>query len=286
MRQHLQKHSVIFFFVFTFVIAWFIWIPVGVFAPALFLPAILLGAWSPTLSALILTGLIEGRAGLKTFIRRLFLWRVGWHWYGVVLFSVAAILIVAVAIDWLAGGGLPKIVLPAGVPPEHWYVALPLLFIINIFVGGPLAEDIGWRGYILPKLGARVGLLNASLIIGVIWALWHLPFFLLPQGAQVVGGIPFIWFALLTTGWSVLFAWVFTNTRESILLPVLYHAAINTTLSSTDALGFVGGTGNWQLLVINVLVTWLVVLVIAFRFGPTLRGRSQPTQTVSETVAF
>jgi hypothetical protein len=140
-----------------------------------------------------------------------------------VLFSIAVIWAMAVALHRLLGGAWPPLVLPVGVPAEGLGVALPLLFIINMFIGGPLAEDVGWRGYALPKLGARLGALRASLIIGVVWALWHLPFFVIPQGAAVVGGIPFGWFMLLTTAWSVLFAWVFVNTQESILLPVLYQ---------------------------------------------------------------
>lgn len=271
MRLLLQRHTIAFFFILTFLFAWSLWIVAGLFAPALFLPAVLLGAWAPTLSATLLAGATEGKAGLRDFLAKLFRWRVGWVWYGVVLFSMAAIVLAAVTIDVALGGKWPHLTFPPGVPPEAWYIVIPLLFVFNIFVGGPLAEDVGWRGYILPKLGAKVGMLNASLIIGVIWAVWHLPFYFIAQGGQVVGGIPFIWFALLTTAWGVLFAWVFVNTRESILLPVLYHAAINTTLSSTDVLGFEQGSGNLRLLIIFALLTWGVVAAVVLKTGQSLR---------------
>ncbi|MBF8286150.1 MAG: Abortive infection protein, partial [Anaerolineales bacterium] len=177
------------FFFLTFALAWALWVPVGVFAPDYLLLASLPGVWAPTASALLLTGLTDGKAGLRQFIARLFKWRVGIQWYAVVLFGVAAIAYIAIGLHVILGGAVPPITLPPGVPQEAWLVALPLIFLINIFVGGPLAEDVGWRGYALPKLRAHTNALNASLIIGVIWVLWHLPFFLFPQTASVVGGI-------------------------------------------------------------------------------------------------
>ena len=147
---------------------------------------------------------------------------------------------------------------------------LPIVFFVNIFFGGPLAEDIGWRGYILPKLKERTNALNASLIIGVAWVVWHIPFFIFPEGYSAVGSIPFVWFALMTIAWSVLFAWVYVNT-ESILMPVLFHASINTTLGSLSVLG--QSSGDVLPVILNTIITWLAVTIVIIRLGKDLKRK-------------
>lgn len=266
----LRKNPILAFFALTFVIAWSIWLPLGILAPEKVLLT-LPGVWAPTLSALILIGLSEGRNGVKKFLKKVLHWRVGLRWYLVVLFGVAVIAYLAIGIGMLFDVPAPEITLPGGLPREALIGFLPIFFLSNIFLGGPLAEDIGWRGYILPKMREQMSALNASLIIGIIWAIWHLPFFVFPGWSSIVGGVPFIWFMLLTTGWSVLFAWVYVNT-ESILMPVLFHAAINTTLGTLGVLGH--GTENLIPLLLNTVLTWLAVGVVVKVFGNDLRQLS------------
>jgi len=254
------------FFVLTFLIAWSIWLPLGILAPENILLT-LPGAWVPTLSALILIGLSEGQAGAKRFLKKVLHWRVGLQWYLVVLFGVAAVAYLAICMGMLFGVHAPEISLPNGLPSKVLIGYLPVFFLINIFVGGPLAEDIGWRGYILPKMRERMSTLSASLIIGAIWAIWHLPYFIFPEWNSAVGNISFLWFALLTISWSVLFAWVYVNT-ESILMPVLFHAAINTTLGTLGVLG--QANGSLVPLVMNTVFTWIAVGVVIKLFGKDL----------------
>jgi membrane protease YdiL (CAAX protease family) len=277
MVNRLKQNPLPAFFLLTFLFAWLIWLPLGWLASEnvlLTLP----GMWAPTFSALILIGLSEGRDGIKGFLKKVLHWRVGLGWYLVVLFGVAAIACLSIGIGILFGVPAPELTLPAGVPRQAWIGFLPVFFLVNIFVGGPLAEDIGWRGYILPKLRERVSALNASLVIGVVWAIWHLPFFIFPWRG-LVGNIPFIWFTLLTTSWSVLFAWVYVNT-ESILMPVLFHAAINTTLGTLGVLGH--GTENLLPLLLNLALTWLAVGVVVKVFGIDLQRRSSKIAVLSE----
>lgn len=254
----LKQHPVPAFFLLTFVIAWSLWIPLGVLASGNILLT-LPGAWAPTLSALILLGLSEGRDGVRKFLKKVLRWRVGLRWYLVVLFGIAAVAYLAIGIGLLFGINAPEISLPNGLPREALIGALPIIFFINIFVGGPLAEDIGWRGYILPKMRERMNALNASLLIGIIWAIWHLPYFIFPGWTAAVGNVPFFWFALLTTSWSILFAWIYVNT-ESILMPVLFHAAINTTLGTLGVLGQTNG--DLLPLILNTVITWIAVGVV------------------------
>ena len=262
-----KKNPVPAFFVLTFAIAWSMWLPLGVLIPEnpyLSLP----GAWAPTISALILTGLTDGKEGIRTFLRRILHWRVGWRWYLIVLFGIAFIAYLAIVAGLLFGIPAPALSLPNELPREMLPVFLPIIFLINIFVGGPLAEDIGWRGYILSKMREGMTALHASLLIGVIWAIWHIPYFIFPGWRAAVGNVPFFWFTLLTTSWSVLFAWVYVNT-ESILMPVLFHAAINTTLGTLGVLG--QSNGGLIPLMLNTLFTWIAMAVVVVVYGQDLK---------------
>lgn len=262
------------FFILTFGLAWAIWLPVIFFAPQYLLFAIIPGAWAPTLAALLVIGATQGRAGVRAFLKRLWHWRVGWRWYGVVLFSIAILAYIALGLYVVFfDGHLNPLNLPPNTPPEAWPVAIVIVFIVNIFVGGPLAEDIGWRGYALPKLRERMNTVSASLVIGVIWVVWHSPFFWIAEGGVAVGQVPFVWFALLTTAWSVLFAWVYVNTH-SILMPVLFHAAVNTTLGTLGVLG--SPSEDLTPIVLNTLVTWAAVLAIIGCYGLQLQRKSLP----------
>jgi membrane protease YdiL (CAAX protease family) len=268
----LKQNPIPAFFVLTFAIAWSIWLPLGFLAPGNILLTIP-GAWAPTFSALILIGLSEGWSGIREFLNRILRWRVGFQWYLIVLFGVAVIAYLAIGLGTLFGVPAPEITLPNGLPREALIGFLPVVFVINIFVGGPLAEDIGWRGYILPKMRERMNALNASLIIGILWAVWHVPYFIFPGWNAATGNIPFHWFALLTTSWSVLFAWVYVNT-ECILMPVLFHAAINTTLGT---LGVLGQSNQSQIpLLLNIVLTWLAVVFVVSIYGKDLKRKVKP----------
>jgi len=266
-KDWLRKNPVPAFFLLTFAIAWSFWLPLGFLVPEnplLSLP----GAWAPTISALTLIGLTEGKDGVRKFLKRLLHWRVGLRWYLVVLFGIAFIAYLAIGAGTLFGIPAPGLSLPSGLPRDALPGFLPVIFLINIFVGGPLAEDIGWRGYILPKMREGMTALHASLIIGFIWAIWHLPYFIFPAWRSAVGDVPFFWFTLLTTSWSVLFAWVYVNT-ESILMPVLFHAAINTTLGTLGVLG--QNNGDLVPLMFNTLFTWIAVGVVVAVYGQDMK---------------
>ena len=266
----LKNNPVPAFFVLTFLIAWSIWLPLGIFAPVQILLT-LVGAWAPTISAILLIGLSEGWGGVRQYLQRVLHWRVGIYWYLVVLFGIAGIAYLAIGIGTLLGIPVPEISLPDGLPQDALFGVLPIIFLINIFLGGPLAEDIGWRGYILPKLHEQINTLRASVLIGIIWAIWHLPFFIFPEWHGAVGNVPFLWFTLLTTSWSVLFAWVYVNT-ESILMPVLFHAAINTALGTLGVLG--QSNGDLRPLILNTVLTWAAVGIVVAVFGSNLKRES------------
>ena len=134
-------------------------------------------------------------------------------------------------------------------------------------------EEIGWRGYALPRLTNQLGLARGSIVLGVIWACWHLPFFFIPGSDNFGQSFPL--YLAAVTAISVAMAWVYWRTKGSLLLTMLMHAAINNTAGIVTSASPVGATNPFYL---NApLVTWLVVGVLwigAAYFLVRMRGAS------------
>lgn len=274
LKKLIAEKTIIVYFILVFILSWTIWIFAYFFTPVSFIAATLAGAWIPSLVALYLIYVNHGKVALITFLKKLWV-PVKWYWYGIVLFSIPLIYGMSVWLHQMMGGQIPPIKYPAGIPGETpvWLVVV-ISYLVGIFFGGPLAEDIGWRGYIVPKLHEKYSALSSAIIVGLLWMIWHVPFFFMEKGAQVVGYIPFYWFAPLTISWGVLFAWVYFNTN-SILMPVLYHASINTTLGIFGATTLPDGTVNHQLMLIITLTTLMFVLLVVNVFGYAKLTRSK-----------
>jgi len=99
-------------------------------------------------------------------------------------------------------------------------------FVFVLLIGGPLGEEFGWRGFVLPALEARFHPPWDSLILGVIWAVWHLPLFFISSAAQ--HNFPFMLYVLSAMPLSILITWIYHGSGNSLLLVMLFHAAINT----------------------------------------------------------
>ncbi len=121
-------------------------------------------------------------------------------------------------------------------------VSYPFVFVAVAFGGGPLGEEIGWRGFALPRLQLRYGALLATLLLGVLWACWHLPEFLTPSqgGGPGVGLAAFYQqfpiFLLMVIALSIIFTWVFNNTLGSLFLVILLHTSFDTFGSTVQPL--------------------------------------------------
>lgn len=264
--------NTIFFFLLTFVISWSVWIPAGLFTPELYV-LVLVGAWAPTISALTLTGLTTGKEGLKGLLKSLIKWRVKARYYLSAILGVLGVAVLAIIINLLFRGSIPELGAIAGkfgFPEDQAFIFLlfsPIVYISTIFVGGPIAEELGWRGYAQPKLQEKVGAGNAGLIIGLVWSLWHLPlFFYFPSAT---GSLPIAYYIPLVTLLGVLFAWIYNQSNGSVLLCILLHAGVNFSIGvlGSDIL-----TSDTQLLLIFVLLIGLLVSVLYVRL---YRGQKQ-----------
>jgi CAAX protease family protein len=223
MKNLISKHQLISFFVLTYLIAYLAGFGYFYLRPGQpLLPGSLpwfLFIFSPTLSALLLAGIIGGFAEVKRVLSGFTRWRVGFGWY----FAAAFLLLgpLAVALIYIAMGNPP-----AGLTPG---VSISALLGITFFqfISGPLAEEGGWRGFALPRLEAKYNALVSSLILGVIWTFWHLPLFYLPGQAQM--NIPMPIYLMLVVTMAIYLTWLYNNTRGSLIITTLAHFCYNLT---------------------------------------------------------
>lgn len=198
----------------------------------------LLMSYGPTIAALLVAGATEGRAGLWSLLRALLRWRVGPHWYALALGGPALLFFAAARLSELLGA-------PRPLPAQGWGVLLMGL-VGSLVHGIANGEELGWRGYALPGLLRRQRPLAASLTLGVIWFVFHLPIMLVPNsiaGSQSFAtALPFFVGVLAT---SVLMTWLYRGTGGSVLLTTLFHGAANAWP------GLVGGAGS------EVALAWI-----------------------------
>ena len=222
--------------------------------------------FGPSLAALVLTAAIAGKPGLTRLLRRLVLWRVPVGWYLFVLLGLPAIYVLGIL---LVPGALASFTPPAS---AGWLVYPGVLgFVGTLVIGGPLFEEPGWRGFALPRLQARWGPLASSLILGVLWAGWHLTEYTEPGFAATNGGLTAQGvgaFALALISFSVIMTWVFNHTRGSLLVAILLHTAINwSQFFLTSELFPAAGTNEEGPLVTFGLTALVLVVATRGRLG-------------------
>jgi uncharacterized protein len=183
----------------------------------------------PFLSAFIMTGITEGREGVGRLVRQLVLWRVGFGWYLFALIGLPAIMVLSVIV---LPGTLASFQGLATLSP----LPLLVLFVYVFFLGGPLGEEPGWRGFALPRLQRRYGPLVGSLILGPIWAFWHLPLFWAPAWNLPPTILNIVMFVIAATAFTIVMTWVFNNTKGSLFMAVLVHTSFDMVLAILNGL--------------------------------------------------
>ena len=238
--------SLFVFFALAFALMWICFFAVA-FVP---IPAgsplggalILLGAFAPALAALAVTFRAEGRSGVIAILRRITRWSVAAKYYVFALGFMIALKLTAAMIYRASTSSWPRF------DTSQWYL---IPFAIAFSTPFQAGEEIGWRGYALPRLADRFGLGSASVLLGFIWGVWHLPQFFIRDGDSYRQAFPV--FVLQVTAMSVAFAWLYARTNGSLLLTMLLHAAINNSkdivpsglLGGTDTFGFHASRISW-----------------------------------------
>ena len=212
------------FFLLTFAVTWTAWVVPAKLAPpgdvwfGVGGPVFLLGVFAPGIVGVALTGHSEGRAGVARLLARIVKWQVGGRYflfalgYMAAAKTIAALIHRAVLGTWPAFGDERVLLMAGAIAVSTWVQA---------------GEEVGWRGYALPHLAKRWGLGPASVLLGIVWALWHLPLFYIPGGGSE--GLSFPIYVLYATSLSVSMAWLYWKTGGSLLLTMLMHASVNNT---------------------------------------------------------
>ena len=254
LNTHAAVRRTTLFFLLTFVLSWSIWIPLAVTGSEIGLLEIA-GRFGPLVAALLLTGLSDGRAGLTQLWKRMLIWRVHPGWYLFAFLGTAVVALSAIGIHVGLGGETPRFNDPA-----QLYLVIPVfLYVLFLSVAG---EETGWRGYALPRLQERWGPFGASVVIGLVWGVWHLPLFIM--AGDFHSQIPFGLFVLQDVALSVVMTWLFNATGGSLLLVHLFHAASNTTIGVLPVLPQDTG-GVLRPLWIAVALLGAVALLVAGR---------------------
>jgi len=215
-----RVRQVVAFFALAFAWSWLWWLAAFLAGegPARFFAG-LIAAFGPTLAALALTYRGEGGAAVRRLLRRGVTLRAGPSWLLAILLFWPALAGLAFVLTRLLGGATG----PTPLATQPW-MTLPT-FLFMLLASGPIQEEFGWRGYALDRLQATRGALGASLLLGAVWALWHLPLHFLPGTTQAA--LPIWQFWLITIVGSILYTWIHNHTGGSVLAAILFHTTAN-----------------------------------------------------------
>jgi membrane protease YdiL (CAAX protease family) len=232
--------------------------------------------WGFVLAALLMTWLTGGRTAVRRLLKRYLVWRVGWRWYGVAFLLYPAIFLVATALSALWHGAPPDF---GATMAAGFFGPMPgqLLFVVPFFLFEAIAngEELGWRGYVLPRLQSRMSPLGASLLLGLIWGFWHLPKYLGPGNNALFGLV-----MVKCIGDAILYTWLSNNSHASLLLVTIFHAAGNTAAFFLPMSSPLSGSPGTTLAMATVMI-WLVAAVVMVVGGPERHSRPAGEETVA-----
>ncbi|WP_433782102.1 CPBP family intramembrane glutamic endopeptidase [Actinomycetospora sp. CA-101289] len=224
-----------------------------------------LWTWTVAVAAVLAALLTGGRGAVRELLSRLVRWRVGLRWYAVVLLGPAAFWVLTTGL-FAALGGIWEDG-PLASTATDWALLSVVLLIAALTDG--LGEELGWRGFALPQLLARYTPLAASLVLGVVWAAWHLPL-LWTSGAALHQQPPWL-LVLDVTAKAILFTWVFLHTRGSVLLAVLFHASLNVFSIPLAA----SSAGRPALQVLALVLEWVIAAAVVVATRREFLGRAR-----------
>jgi len=229
----------------------------------------ILGILGPAVSGILLTCLTGDQQERGEYWRRLTRFRrISPSWYAIIILVAPVCSVLAILTGLVIKGSLPSFDTAVS------YVTRPLTiipFAIMTMIYGPVPEELGWRGYALDRLQRKWNALTSSLILGVIWAVWHLPFFFI-HGTLLSEVVPLwsvqFWISMGPgiLALAVVMTWIYNNTQRSILAAILFHFMVNFTLE------FLRLPGDHKI----YLFLWLTVIaiVVTLVYGPaTLTGK-------------
>ncbi len=272
LRAAVRRHPLISFFVFTFLYSW------GVRVPTIFVPqwpAVLsfTAMFGPAFAAALVLLLSSEQKQAARLFRSLFQWRAAPQWYAAALLLPAALIAAPLLINRVVWPTTSQASSAPALLPVAGLVLVNFAYLILLVWG----EEIGWRGFALPRLQAKMSPLAASALLGVIWGVWHLPSFWIPGSTQAFIPIPV--YLLYILGHTFLYSWIYNGTRGSLLLVCLHHAATNAfTVALAAFPAFAALIARPATLLLGVALA--VGAVILFTRATLLAERTQGTRQI------
>lgn len=254
--------ALLIYFILTFIFSWMFWL-IGILAsydqitiPLPNLVFVVIGAHGPLVAAFGLTYKNEGRKAVKNLLFSGFNMRMKPVWWVVILLLPFLLSGLTVWIN----------VVQSDFQQDRTLISQPVLifstFLMMFFLGGSFQEEFGWRGYALPKLLQKWNPLIASLLLGAIWGLWHLPLFYISGTSQVF--MSFGVFFLLTIAFSVMFTWFYLKTYSNLFGALLFHTAINTALSVFPPVEQIIGGNQMAFTYLMIAYVFVALIIVVF----------------------
>lgn len=264
-KSRITRHAdreVAAFFALAFAWSWLVWVPLIWLTPPDGVRTLLLvvGSFGPSAAASIILVRRHGAAGAARRMAELFTWSSPLRLWIVTLVAPAAVILVAVGLSTIIGA-------PVGgwQDPGRLYMVVPV-FLYVLILGGPIGEELGWRGYALPLLQGERGPRRATAALGVAWAVWHAPLFAIAGTVQ--RSVPALAFVIQILATAVIYTWLWNRSR-SLPLVIGFHAAFNTSVGLLPVLPETTGTSAplWIALSLAVLIAAGLVVVTRGRLG-------------------
>ena len=272
------------FFVVTFAWSWLIWMPLVLVSAGILpvdqsllgvltMPASILAAFGPAIGAFYCLRTLHGEGALRQYLRGLRDFRLGWRAWLVPILVLGGITWVAWILPEMWGEPRLEMLLPSV------WVFLPYVVIMVLVGGGQ--EELGWRGYILDPLEARLGAWLGNLVLGLIWGLWHLPLFFIAGTSQTF--MPFTGFVLMLVGNSWFFAWVRDVSGRRTWSGLLAHGWSNAFIPLFPTVVMIAGApqSRYWIWVSLTFVMGLVTMALRSRKAQKLHRRKESSRFAS-----
>ena len=234
---------------------------------------VIIGAFAPLLAALTLIGRNEGWKGIKSFLRKTIDFRFKPVFLILALGLPLVIHLIAHYGSIALGLDVAQTLFPAELPVAPIILAIPYLILMLVVGGGQ--EEFGWRGYAQEPLQEKIGVVPASLVIGGIWGLWHLPLWFMT--GDLHSAYSFLAFVMMTTSISLVYAYLYNFSGKKLLIVMFFHAMNNTAAPLLPFLHGVEGkpeTAYWIYALVNVLVGLVFAILLIKKSKPGEEGAS------------
>ncbi len=264
------------FFLLTFAYSWLIWIPSVLDGLGLELPfdvsgysmvVVIIGAFAPMMAAITLIARDGGWKGIKAFFGRALDFHIKPVYLVIALVLPLVIHGIAHYLALALGLDVARTLFPSDIAVPAVVLAIPYFFLMLIIGGGQ--EEFGWRGFAQEPLQEKIGVIPASLVIGAIWGLWHLPLWFM--AGDLHSAYSFLAFVMMTTSISIIYAWLYNASGKKLIVVVFFHAMNNTAAPLIPFLHGIEGKSEsayWIYAAVNVVFGIIFAFVLARRSKP------------------